>query len=119
MDDIEDLATEYSTRVSTTYKRLRGIIIRHEENIRKRYRQSYATEAKRKELLSSLWPNMPSKHLPASFDEATEKFQPTSITSKSKSTYTGLLPALFSDAVFMLDDYLRLSQHVRSRGPFN
>jgi hypothetical protein len=77
MDEIEDSATEYATRASKSYKRLRDIIFRHEEIIRKRYRQSYATEAERRELLSSVWPNMPNKHLPASFDEVTGSFVPT------------------------------------------
>jgi hypothetical protein len=84
MDEIEDSATEYATRASKSYKRLRDIIFRHEEIIRKRYRQSYATEAKRRELLSSVWPNMPNKHLPASFDEVTGNFVPTLATHISK-----------------------------------
>ena len=94
MNELEDLATKYATRASTSYQRLHDIILRHEEVIRKRYKQSYATEAKRRELLLSVWPDVAGKHLSSSFEDTTGKFVPTPAKSISKST----LPSLVSSS---------------------
>ena len=76
MNELEDLATKYATRASTSYQRLHDIVLRHEEVLRKRYRQSYATEAKRRELLLSVWPDMAGKHLSSSFEDTTGNLSP-------------------------------------------
>jgi hypothetical protein len=48
------------------------------------YPNLYTTEARRRELLSSVWPDMPDKHFPASFDGVTGAFRPKSAADMSK-----------------------------------
>ena len=59
---IETLATDVAGKILASWKRLRAIVERHEATLQKR--RAKKTRAKKRELLSVVWPHMPDSHQP-------------------------------------------------------